>query len=118
MKNFRLMMAIVATVFLYIQLNAENPVSIANKKLNLLSRDIVLTDSQKVVILEKAKEFAVKFQGANLLTNSIEKNSQLDKAVQQYKAALDTLLTSEQKTQLETKRNERRDLIMNKLKSK
>jgi uncharacterized membrane protein YbjE (DUF340 family) len=118
MKTPKLMTALIAILLFTNLLFAGNPENIVTKKVAKLCEDIVLTDSQKVIILAKANMFATKMQSASSLTKDTEKNSILNQAGQEYKTALDSVLTIEQKTQLVTKRNERRDIIMNKLKSK
>ena len=118
MKTLKLIMAFIAILFFTNLLFAGNPENFATKKVAKLCKDIVLTDSQKVIIQAKAKVFAIKVQNASSLTNNTEKTSILNQAGQEYKTALDSVLTTEQKTQLVTKRNERRDIIMNKLESK
>jgi len=118
MKTPRLITAVIAILLFSNLIFAGNPENYATKKVVKLCKDIVLTDSQKVIIQAKAKVFASKMQSASLITNNIEKTSIQNQAVQGYKMALDSVLTTEQKTQLITKRNERRDIIMNKLKSK
>ena len=118
MKRLKLLMATIAILVFSNSLIAGNPENIATKKIGLLSRDIALTDSQKVVLQAKIKIFAVKMQNANALSSVEAKRSALNKAGQEYKAVLDSILTPEQKIQLTAKRNERRDAVMNKSTSK
>jgi len=118
MKKLKLMTALIAVLLFSDLVFAGNPENLANKKIGLLSRDIALTDSQKVVLQAKIKIFAVKMQNANALSSVEAKRSALNKAGQEYKAVLDSILTPEQKIQLTAKRNERRDAVMNKSTSK
>lgn len=67
-----------------------------------LNRDVALTDSQQVVLLEHAKILTAAMQStADKFTNDAIR---LQRAtyVQQYNAALDSLLTDEQKEMLDT----------------
>jgi len=117
MKKLKLITALIAVLFFSNVIFAGNPENLATKMVIKLGNDIVLTDSQKVIIQAKAKEFLVKRQSSNLLTNKTDLSTGKKLAYEQYKATLDTVLTIEQKTQLITKRNERRKVIENKYKT-
>ena len=79
-----------------------------------LDREVVLTDSQKVVILEHAKTLAVKSQNTRSMANTDAVLLQRKSDVQEYKKALDAILTDEQKEALIKKRDERREAIAKK----
>lgn len=119
MKTPKLIMALIAILLFTNLLFAGNPVKynadyLANLMVEKLSRDIMLTDSQKTAILAKAKEYAEKRQNSDSQKNSVDEDETKKQASQQYKAALESILTSEQKAQLTTKQSERRDSISNK----
>lgn len=114
MKKLKFMLACSAILMFSNLAFAVNPDNLANKMVTKLSKDIVLTDSQKVVILAKATELTVKRQSANTLTDKTEKSDLKKQVFQEYKAVLDSLLTSEQKQQLSLKQTERRDAIIKK----
>jgi hypothetical protein len=79
-----------------------------------LNRDVALTDSQQVVLLEHAKVLTVAMQStADKFTNDAIR-LQRRTYVQQYKAALNSILTDEQKEMLERKREEKREAIVKK----
>ena len=88
--------------------------SIATGIVERLDREVVLTDSQKVVILEHAKTLAVKSQNTRSMANTDAVLLQRKSDVQEYKKALDAILTDEQKEALIKKRDERREAIAKK----
>ncbi|OJV37527.1 MAG: hypothetical protein BGO29_03540 [Bacteroidales bacterium 36-12] len=88
--------------------------SIATGIVERLDSDVVLTDSQKVVILEHAKTLAVKSQNTRSMANTDAVLLQRKSDVQEYKKALDAILTDEQKEALIKKRDERREAIVKK----
>jgi len=71
-----------------------------------LDKDVALTDSQKVVILEHAKVFAAKSQSTRDLANNDATRLQRRNHVQEYKSALNAVLT-EERSYRRTKRNDR-----------
>jgi hypothetical protein len=114
MKTSKSLMLAFATLLLSTSLFAGNPENLATKIVAKLSKDIVLTDSQKVVIQTKAKELALKRQNADALSDKTEKTELKRQASQSYKAIVDSLLTNEQRQQLKVKQNERRDAMIKK----
>lgn len=79
-----------------------------------LNRDVALTDSQQVVLLEHAKVLTAAMQStADKFTNDAIR-LQRRTYVLQYKAALNSILTDEQKEMLERKREEKREAIVKK----
>lgn len=79
-----------------------------------LDKDVALTDSQKVVILQHAKVFAAKSQSTKNMANNDATRLQRKTHVQEYKSALNAVLTEEQQEILVKKREERRDAAMKK----
>jgi len=113
MKKLKLMTALIAVLLFSDLVFAGNPENLANKIMAKLGKDISLTDSQKVFIQAKLQTFVVTLQNSN---SNVDANTK--KAYHAYLATLDSILTTEQKTQLITKRNARRDASINKIKSK
>jgi hypothetical protein len=97
---------------------AENPENIATKMVARLTKEIVLTESQQTDIQAKAKEFAVKLQNADSISDPKNKQTYINTAFKLYKQNVDSLLTTEQRQLLVSKRNERRNAVRNNLKSK
>lgn len=98
---------------------AERPASedvnhIATRIVERLDRDVALTDSQKVVILEYAKVFAIESQNTRSMTNTDAVLLQRKSNVQEYKKALDTILTDEQKETLILKQEKCREAVVKK----
>jgi len=109
MKKLKLVTAIIAIFLISNLLFAGNPENIAVKMIEKLSNDVILTDSQRVVIQTKADEYVLKMQNVNLITN-IEEQFALRKQIsKEYDASLDSLLTIEQREQLMIKIKERKD---------
>lgn len=88
--------------------------SIATGIVERLNTVVVLTDNQKVVILEHAKTLAAKSQNTRSMTNTIAVLLQRKSDVQTYKAALDSILTYEQKEALILQQEERRETVVKK----
>jgi len=109
MKTPKLIKATIAILLFSNLLFSANPENIAGNMIAKISKDIVLTDSQKVVIQTKANEFVIKMQSANLLTNEEAKFASKKQASNEYKAILDSLLTNEQRKQLQIKIKIRED---------
>ena len=100
----------VCAIILGVGLYAAKPINVnvsdfAKCKLKQLSVDIVLTDSQKILINKKAVEFGTKITKMDSLTYMVF----MPQANQEYKMALDSILTNDQKTQLIQKRKARKE---------
>ena len=80
-----------------------NVTDFVNCKLMQLNWDITLTDSQIVLVKAKANEYGTKV----LNKDSITCQEVLPLATQEYKIALDSILTNEQKAQILQKQNDR-----------
>ena len=118
MKTFQFIIAISAILLFSNLLSAKNPLSgtaddFTKRKLMQLTRDITLTDSQKALIETKAKTFAVKI----INKDSIAYYTAFPQAAKDYKAAIDSILTPEQKTQIVQKQTERREAAIAKFKN-
>jgi len=92
----------------------ENVNQIAAGIVEKLHKDVALTDSQKVVILKYAKVFAAKSQSTRNMANNDATRMQRKNHVQEYKSALNAVLTDEQKEMLVKKREERREAVVKK----
>lgn len=84
-----------------------------NSKLMQLNWDIALTDSQQVLVKVKANEYGMKI----LNKDSTTCQNVLPLATQEYKIAIDNILTSEQKAQIIQKQNNRENAAILKYKS-
>ena len=113
MKTTRLLLAILAIVLFSNIIKAGNPKNVENEKLSndmlsKLSKDIVLTDSQKTAIALKMNDFLLKRQVANGKNSDMEKAKYRNESYSEYKSALDSLLSTDQKMTLKTKKDERK----------
>lgn len=121
MKRPRLIMAVAAT---FVCLNftfavnpqKATPETIAASMVSELDKDVALTDSQKTIILSRAKLFVVGVQNVNASTKSnIDENIESKKVLAfDYAMVLDSILTINQKEQLQLKRDERKQAAINK----
>ncbi len=96
-----------------IEPQATKTTKLATRMVEKTGADITLTDSQKTV-LKKAAELFFQKRGMAALRTGNESSEQKKNAEVIYKATLDSLLTPEQKKQLEAKRAERQRGNMNK----
>ena len=99
-------------------LSARTPLSgnvdeFTKRKLMQLTRDIALTDGQKVLIGAKAKAFAVQI----INKDSVAYYAVFPQAAKAYQAALDSILTQEQKMQIIQRQAERREAAIAKFKN-
>ena len=119
MKRLRLIMAVAATfVFLNftfaVNPQKATPETIAASMVSELDKDVALTDSQKIIILSRAKLFVVGVQNANAKSN-IDENIESKKVLAfDYAMVLDSTLSIKQKEQLQLKRDERKQAAINK----
>jgi len=90
----------------------------ANKMVERLSKDIALTDSQIVIIRAKAKAYRIKFEESNKITNQKDFVLKKIKTSKEYRMALDSILTNNQREQLTIKQEERREAILSKYQNK
>ena len=117
MKKVKLLTALIAVLLFSNLVFAGNPEILASKMVEKLNNDVQLTDSQKVVLQLKAKEFAVKIRNANSQSNNADKSTSKKQANLEYKTSLDSVLTNDQKTKLNTRITERRQVIIKKYKT-
>ena len=82
-------------------------INLSENLFRLTSRDVMLTDSQKVVLLSSAKDYEVKMKDLKGKTNSNDKKIKTNEAVLTYRAKLNQVLSQEQKDTIEMKRIQR-----------
>lgn len=119
MKTLKLIILFIIPIVFTGILQAGNPSNMkaedrAKVIVEKLCKDVALTDSQKVAIEIKAKEFMVKMDNSNKQKTKEVKHAQKKEASSSYRAALDSILTFEQKDQLMLKQNERKEAIITK----
>lgn len=114
MKTSNSIMPAIAALIVSTSLSAGNPESLAVKIAGKLSKDIALTDSQIVLIQEKAAELAVKRENADTLNDNTERTELKRTAANTYKAFVDSLLTNEQRLQLRQKQSQRTEAVVKK----
>jgi len=85
----------------------SNDDNLADLLIEKMGKDVVLTDSQKLVVKQKLKTYIVKMKNAQTLSNGDEKFSNKKQANNEYQSSLDSILTSDQKLQLNVKIKER-----------
>lgn len=112
MKPFKLIMAVIAVLLFSNFLFAGNPKTsgednLADLLIAKMGNDVVLTDSQKVVVKKKLKKYIVKMQNAHALSKNDEKFTQKKQATDEYQFSLDSILTPSQREQLNIKIKER-----------
>ena len=95
-----------------------NPDTLASRMVGNLKKDIPLTDAQKVSLTKNAKAYILVIQSDNQTATGTDKQKAMIQAARAYKAAMDSILTPEQKTQLSEKQKKRSQAVMNALKDK
>lgn len=109
MKKLKLIPAIISILLCTNLLLAQKPENLSDILLTKLNKDVALTDSQKVIIKKNVSKLIVKMQDANKETNSEKKLSTKKTASDDYKVALDSVLTVNQREQLKVKIKMRED---------
>ena len=116
MKKFKLITAVIAVLVYTNLLFAGNPKTsgsednLANLLIEKMGKDVVLTDSQKLVIKTKLKTYIIKMQNAHALTKNDERFSKKEQASNEYQSSLDSILTPTQSQQLQLKIKERENV--------
>jgi hypothetical protein len=120
MKKLKLITPLIAIFMFSNLLVAINPnkkdytKNLADNMMKGLCKDVNITDSQKIIIQTKAKEYEVKLQSLSQQSNVTSKNAINVQAVQDYRSMLAGILTKDQIDSLKTKRIERLKLASNK----
>jgi len=123
MKTPKLILAVFA-LFLFANFsfganpNTESSEVISDRMVEHTNKDVNLTYVQKETLKKKAKEYAEKLLQARSMSNKEESYVFMRTVTANYKAALDSILSSEQKIQKEKKRMDRIDAVVTKGKSK
>jgi len=117
MKKLKLALAGIAILMFAGNLFAADPLitdanNLAGIMVDKLSKDIILTDSQKVIIRQNATAFFGKMQKANSSSSDNDKFKLKKQASDEYKVILESILTTEQKETLLKKAKEREDAIV------
>jgi len=84
--------------------------------LNALDNDVTLTSTQKVSLKKKSEEYAAKLVKARTMSNKEDSYAFMKTVTDEYQAALDNLLTPDQKKSKEKKRTDRIDAAVAKSK--
>lgn len=119
MKKLKLFLVAIAAFVCLNVVFAEKPANkdytknMADNMFNNLSKDINLTDSQKMVIQTIAKEYETKLRSVNNQANANSKKVLNKQVVVEYRTRLDSILTKEQMEMLRTKRIERLESALN-----
>ena len=122
MKTPKRIMAVIAIVLFSNLLFAGNPHSlttdsITNSMVDYLHNDVKLSETQKTILKKVANEYATNLLKARTLNNS-ESYSLMKSATEKYQAVVDSVLTTDQKTQKEIKLKEKLDQITKSANSK
>jgi hypothetical protein len=119
MKTPKFMMAVIAILLFSNLLFAGNPNTetsddISNKMVESTHNDVILTANQKEVLKKKAKMYADKLVEARAMSDKPASYAFMKQVTVDYQAALDSVLTDDQKVQKEKKYKERIDLLKTK----
>jgi len=119
MKKVKLLTALIAVLLFSNLMFAINPLTgnvddFAKNKVKQLNKMVALTDSQKVIVERKAHEFGMKMLNRDSVTYEVFS----PQYKQEYKMAIDSILTSDQKVQLAQKQLERKNAIRASIKIK
>lgn len=119
MKPTKHIMALIAIFFFSGILNAGTPKILsreerANNIIAKISRDITLTDSQKTAIVAKSVVYEAKVDEANTITNRVDLVLRKKQISEEFDTALDSILSADQREELKSKQEERRNAIISK----
>jgi hypothetical protein len=112
MKKLKLITAIIA-VFMFSNLmladnpNIETADNVSNSMVDNLNADVKLTSDQKIAIKMKSTEYALKLFQARAMSNKDESYIFMKTVTENYEAAIDSTLSSDQKILKEKKKAER-----------
>lgn len=104
-------------------LHATKPIEKSNEKfansfISKLSVEVTLTDSQKVQIMRQVMDYSLKMDSISKTTNETIKSSMRANVSALFEQSLDSLLTKDQKSILESNRTQRINTISKKYQSK
>ena len=114
MKTTKFSITVYAVILGVGLLFAEKPtdkkdftINLAENMLKSISRDVALTDSQKVVLLANTKEYEVEMKDLKGQTNAEVKKTKNKDAVLAYRVKLNQILSKEQQDTIQKKRIQR-----------
>jgi predicted ATP-dependent Lon-type protease len=112
MKQLKLITAVVAAFVCLNFVFAGKPLkgtteNLATILVDKLGKDVQLTDSQKVAIKEYTKKFITNMESADSIPTNEAKFKSKEQISQNYEAVIDSLLTTDQKTQRKIKIKDR-----------
>lgn len=115
------MLSIVSLVLCSIYANKpieKNNEKFANSFISKLSVEVTLTDSQKVQIMKQVIDYSIKMDSISKTPNESTKTSMRVSTSALFEQSLDSLLTKEQKSIIESNRIQRLNVISKKFQSK
>ena len=118
MKTPKLTTAIIA-IFLFSNLlfaanpKTETPDETSNNMVEFVHNDVKLTPAQKATLKKKAKEYADKLMQARVMDDKEASYALMKTVSDTYQAAMDSILTPDQKVLKDKKKKERMDEITN-----
>lgn len=115
MKSIRFFVVFTLFVLFPVAFFAADPETISNKMVTTISNNVTLTDSQKAAIKIKAIIFVRKIQSSDSNKSIEEKIKEHRRFTDEYRMALDSILTTEQKEQLKQKQDEHKQTTLDKL---
>ena len=80
---------------------------LADVMIEKMGKDVVLTDSQKLVMKKRYKKYISNVQNANGVNNTEEKKIRKKRETIQFESSFDSILTPSQNQQLKLKAKER-----------
>lgn len=112
MKGLKFIAAVTASILCFSFVQGTNPEKGKNDNLaglvvEKLNKDVQLTDSQKIILKEKFKTFAVKVEDADKQSNEKVKFDIKKTASDEYEHALDSILNPKQKELMREKISQR-----------
>ncbi|MEI7502817.1 MAG: hypothetical protein WCJ61_06000 [Paludibacter sp.] len=87
--------------------NALSVDSIINPMIDYLDNDVKLTNNQKVILKKNANDYALSLLTARGMNKSDDSYTSMKIATEKYNSVVDSILTSDQKTQKQLKNNDR-----------
>jgi len=92
--------------------NTETSDDISNNMVEFVHNDVKLTPDQKGTLKKKAKEYADKLMQARAMSDKEASYVFMKTVSETYEAAMDSILTTDQKMLKDKKKNERIDEIV------
>jgi ABC-type transporter MlaC component len=120
MKTLKLLMVFIAVIVFSTILFADNPTTetaddISNSMVENLNSQVSLTPDQKVILKKKANEYSVSLLQARTMSNKDSSYIFMRVVTNNYEAAIDSVLTTDQKALKEKIKKERIDALAAKI---